>query len=178
MRRLLTAAILLLALLGGIGVYLLSQGSTTPASAAATPRAPKGFFGIAPQTPLTEQDARYMKAGGIEAIRWPLIWPAIQPTKKGGYNWEAFDPTVEEAARQGLGVLPFVIATPHWVAGKETTLPIYNGAQRKAYTAFLKAAVERYGPGGEFWRIHSPAVIREEQEKAPRVPTTHFPARS
>ena len=176
MRRLLSAVLLLLAL--GAGIYLLSQGSTTPASAAATPRvpkAPKGFFGIVPQTPLTETDARYMKAGGIEAIRSPLIWPAIQPTKEGPYNWAAFDPVVEEAARQGLSVLPFVIATPKWVARKETTLPINNARQRKAYVAFLRAAVERYGPGGEFWVEHSPRRIREEMAKQAQGPVYELP---
>jgi hypothetical protein len=171
LRRLLSAVLLLLALAGG--AYLLSQGTTTPASAAATPRVakpPKGFFGVVPQTALTEKDVKYMKAGGIEAIRWPLIWPAIQPTKKGGYNWAAFDPVVEEAARQGLTVLPFIVATPRWLAKKETTLPIKNAAQRTAYTAFLRAAVERYGPGGEFWVIHSPERIREEKEKHEKGP--------
>jgi hypothetical protein len=168
LRRLLAAALLLVALGGGI--YLLTEESTTPAAAATAPRAPKGFFGIAPQTTLTEKDVKYMKAGGIEAIRWPLIWPAIQPTKNGGYNWAAFDPVVEEAARQGLQVLPFLIATPKWVAKKETTLPIGNAAQRKAWTAFLKAVVERYGPGGQFWVEHSPATIRAEKEKQEKGP--------
>src|ERR1700759_4602663 len=130
---------------------------------------------MAPQTPLTETDAKYINEGGIEAVRWPMIWPAIQPTKKGGYNWEAFDPVVEEAARQGLSVLPFIIATPGWVAKKETTLPINTAAQRKAYTTFLRAAVERYGPGGEFWRIHTPKVIREEKEKAAKGPDYELP---
>jgi hypothetical protein len=164
LRRLLAAALLVLALGGGF--YLLSQESTTPASAASTPRAPKGFFGIVPQTALTEKDVEYMKAGGIEAIRWPLVWSAIQPTKRGGYHWESFDAVVTEAARQGLSVLPFVVTSPKWVAKKETTLPIENGTQRKAYTAFLKAAVERYEPGGAFWVEHSPRVIREEKKKA------------
>ncbi len=168
MRRLLAAVLFLVALAGGI--YLLTQESTTPASAAATPRAPKGFFGIAPQTSLTEKDVTYMKAGGIESIRWPLLWSAIQPTKKGGYNWAEFDPVVEQAALQGLRTLPFVVATPKWIAGKETTLPIGNATQRKAWTAFLKAAVERYGPGGVFWQEHSPAVIRAEKEKAAKGP--------
>jgi hypothetical protein len=156
-------------------VSLFFQGSTTRADAAtaatsAVPPAPKGFFGIVPQTPVTEKDAEYMKAGGIEAVRSPLIWPAIQPTKKGGYNWGAFDPVVEEAARQGLSVLPFVLATPKWVAKKETTLPIYNGTQRRAYVAFLRAAVERYGPGGQFWVEHSPKKIHEEQVKQAKGP--------
>jgi hypothetical protein len=176
---LLAAALLVLALGGGI--YLLaSQGATTPASAATTRIAKKpakgsGFFGIVPQTALTEKDVEYMKAGGIEAIRWPLIWPAIQPTKKGPYNWAAFDPIVEEAARQGVSVLPFIIATPRWVAKKETTLPIQNATQRKEYVAFLKAVVERYGPGGQFWVEHSPATIRREQQKQKEGPIYELP---
>ncbi|MBS1677975.1 MAG: beta-galactosidase [Actinobacteria bacterium] len=176
MRRLLSAALLLLALVGS--TFLLAQESTTPAAAAATPRvakAPKGFFGIVPQNALNEQEVEYMKAGGIEAIRAPLIWPAIQPTKKGAYNWGAFDPVVEEAARQGLSVLPFVIATPKWLAKKETTLPIGNATQRKAYVNFLRAAVERYGPGGQFWVEHSPSKIREEQAKEQQGPVYELP---
>jgi hypothetical protein len=177
LRRLLSAALLLLALAGG--AYLLSsQGSTTPASAAtASPggKPPKGFFGIGPQTVLTEKDVKYMKAGGIEAIRWPMLWGAIQPTKNGGYKWEVFDPIVEEAARQGLTVLPFILSTPHWLAKKETTLPVENATQRKVYTAFLRAAVKRYGPGGEFWVEHSPKRIREEKEKQSKGPVYELP---
>jgi Beta-galactosidase len=176
LRRLLAAALVLVALAGG--VYLLSQGTTTPASAATTPRVagtPKGFFGIVPQTTLTERDVKYMKAGGIETIRWPMLWSAMQPTRKGGYNWAAFDPVVEEAARQGLTVLPFVVATPSWLTKKYTTLPIRNAAQRKAWTTFLKAVVERYGPGGEFWVEHSPARIRAEKEKQAKGPVYEIP---
>ena len=171
LRRLLAAALLVIAL-GGGAYLLLSEGSTTPASAATAPSGgvPKGFFGIVPQTTLTEKDVKYMKAGGIEAIRWPMLWSALQPTKKGEYNWAAFDPVVEEAARQGLPVLPFIVATPAWVAKKYTTLPINNAVQRKAWTTFLKAAVNRYGPGGEFWHLHSPAVIRAEKEKQAKGP--------
>jgi hypothetical protein len=168
LRRLLAAALVLVALAGG--AYLLSQEATTPASAASTPSAPKGFFGIVPQTALTEKDIKYMKAGGIAAIRWPMLWGAINPTRKGRYNWEVFDPVVEQAALQGLPVLPFIVGSPKWVAKKETTLPIESATQRKAWTAFLKAAVERYGPGGEFWKLHSPATIRAEKEKQANGP--------
>jgi hypothetical protein len=169
LRRLLAAALVLLALGGGI--YLLSQETTTPASAATTPRsAPQGFFGIAPQGSLTLKEAEYMKAGGIESIRWPMLWSAIQPTRKGGYNWESFDPVVETAALEGLQTLPFVLATPPWLSKKYETLPIHNAAQRKAWTLFLKAAVKRYGPGGEFWKLHAPARIKAEKEKAEKGP--------
>lgn len=165
LRRLLSAALLLLALAGG--TYLLVQESTPHVAAAAkrAAKAPKGFFGIVPQNALTQREVEYMKAGGIEAVRTPLLWSGVQPTKKGPYNWAAFDPVVEAAAQQGLQVLPFIVATPGWVAKKYTTLPVETAAQRKAYVTFLKAAVKRYGPGGEFWIEHSPKKIREEKAK-------------
>jgi hypothetical protein len=179
LRRLLAAALLVLAFGGGI--YLLtSQGATTPASAATSPTPTKpakgsDFFGVVPQTVVTEKDLEYMKAGGVEAIRWPMLWGAIQPTKRGGYEWAVFDPIVEEAARQGISVLPFILATPHWLTKKETTLPINTARQRKVYVEFLKAAVKRYGPGGQFWIEHSPATIRAEQKKEKAGPDYELP---
>ncbi|HEX5713989.1 MAG TPA: beta-galactosidase, partial [Solirubrobacterales bacterium] len=122
---------------------------------------PKGFFGIGPQTILTDRDLEYMKAGGIESIRWPLPWNGVQPTR-GELLWEGFDDVVALAARHGITVLPFVYGTPSWIARKYTTLPVNNGKARSAWTAFLKAAVERYGPGGEFWREMAPGVVQYE----------------
>jgi hypothetical protein len=131
-------------------------------SAKAPPRAPKAFFGIGPQTTLTDKDAEYMVAGGIESIRWPLPWSGIQQTRNGGYNWTGFDPVVEVAARHGLEVLPFIYSTPGWIARKYTTLPVNNAKARSAWTSFLRAAVERYGPGGDFWTEHAPGVVQYE----------------
>ncbi len=126
-----------------------------PSGAQALPRT---FFGIAPQTQLSDTDATYMKAGGIGSVRWPVNWAIIQPTAKGGYNWSSFDPAVEAAARHGLTILPFLYGTPRWIARKPTTLPIDSGRARKAWLAFVTAAVERYGPEGEFWNLHAPTV--------------------
>jgi hypothetical protein len=53
------------------------------------------------------------------------------------------------------------------VAAKPTTLPIDSVRARAAWTAFLSAAVERYGPGGEFWAQHEPGVVKYE----PAIPT-------
>jgi hypothetical protein len=151
------AAILVLALLATAFVVGAQTGSAKP-----PPRAPKTFFGIGPQTLLTKEDVEYMKAGGIDSIRWPLPWGGVQPTAKGGYDWTGFDEVVETAARQGLKVLPFVYSTPTWIAPKYTTLPVNNGKAKKAWTTFLTAAVKRYGPRGEFWREHSPGVVQYE----------------
>jgi len=129
---------------------------------------PRGFFGIAPQTPLSDTDASYMKAGGITSVRWPLNWASVQPTKKGGYDWSGFDPAVAAASRHGLTILPFIYGTPSWVASKPTTLPVLNGKARKAWQAFVTAAVERYGPEGTFWNEHDPS--QAEINYVPAVP--------
>jgi hypothetical protein len=152
MKRRLPAILILAALAVALFVGAQAGSAKPPASA------PKGFFGIGPQTSLTEKDVEYMKAGGIESIRWPLGWAGIQPTAKGGYHWESFDAVVATAAQQGLSVLPFFYGSPRWVARKETTLPI-NGRASKAWTAFLAAAVKRYGPGGEFWKLHQAGSV-------------------
>ncbi len=119
----------------------------------------RGFFGIVPQTELTDADARYMRAGGIGAIRVPMMWSLIQPTAKSAYDWSGFDQAVEVAARRGLAVLPFLYSTPRWVASRPTTLPVDSGRARRAWVAFVKAAVARYGPGGEFWAERSPGGV-------------------
>jgi hypothetical protein len=126
------------------------------------PKPPREFFGIDPQIGPTDQDAAYMRAGGIETLRWPVPWSAVQPTRNGGYKWEGTDAIVAVAARHGIRVLPFLYGTPRWLAHKETRLPIDSGAARKAWAAFLEAAVRRYGPGGEFWAQHAPGVVQYE----------------
>jgi Beta-galactosidase len=125
-------------------------------------RLPPGFFGISPQTTLTADDVRYMKAGGIESVRWPMVWAAIQPTAHGGYDWSSMDQTVATAASAGLRVLPSIGTTPAWLARQGTTLPVDSARQERAWTAFLQAAVKRYGPGGEFWNEHSHEGVNYE----------------
>jgi polysaccharide biosynthesis protein PslG len=129
-------------------------------------QAPRSFFGIAPQTPLTATDAAYMQAARIGSVRWPFTWAGIQPTAKGGYLWQGTDEVVATAARRHLTVLPFLYATPTWLASKPTTLPVQGGRQRAAWRAFVRAAVERYGPRGSFWRQHRPG----SREPLPRLP--------
>jgi len=143
MRRKLPAA----PLLACLAVAMLA----VPSAAGAVPRS---FFGIVPQTRVTEADAKYMRAGHIGSIRVSIQWSAIQPSPDPAYNWSDVDQVVSIAARQRLRVLPFVYSSPGWVARKFTTLPVDNGRGRRAWAAFLRAAVERYGPRGTFWREH------------------------
>lgn len=123
------------------------------------PLPPRHFFGIAPQEWLTDADAAYMKAGGIETVRAALEWNGAQPTPNGPYLWGQLDKTLEVAARHGLKVLPFITGTPTWLAPTTTTLPLNGELVKQEWTRFLQAAVRRYGPGGEFWAEHGPGGI-------------------
>jgi len=163
-RRNLTAAIFLACLAAAVPL------TTSGAPAAVTVAPPAGFFGITPQTPLTPEDARYMAAGGIGSVRWPLVWSTVQPTAKSAYDWSSFDPVVSIAAQAGLQVLPSIGGPPTWVASKSTTMPIDTAKQRAAWQAFLRAAVKRYGPGGEFWKLHAHEGVNYEPALTPALP--------
>jgi polysaccharide biosynthesis protein PslG len=159
----LTAALLL-----AIAALTLGGGAATGAQ---PPRAPVEFFGIGPQTPLTPRDAEYMKAGGIGVVRMAVPWSSVQEKRiKGVYNWAGLDEGVGIAARSGLRVLPFLYGTPHWLAGKPTTLPVDNARQRAEWKAFLTAAVERYGPQGQFWKEHATVVGPDYEPPIPKLP--------
>jgi polysaccharide biosynthesis protein PslG len=159
MRLKLTAAVALAC----AAVFLPAASGAAP-EGTASKRAPTGFFGIAPQTGLTLEDVRYMKAGGIDTVRLPMVWELIQPTPQG-YDWSGFDKEVAMAARGRLQVLASTGSTPAWLARKYTTLPL-NARQRGAWMAFLTAAVERYGPRGAFWVEHGPGTA----EPVPKIP--------
>lgn len=162
-------AILAVALLGAATFASVQSGSARP-----LPKPPQGFFGIGPQTVITPQDARYMKAGGIESVRIPVSWAATQPTKKGGYLWEGMDEIVATLTNAGLRVFPVIEATPRWLARDSRTLPVNNARQRSAWRAFLRAAVERYGPGGEFWAERAPGVAKYVPEVRHPLPIRNW----
>ena len=144
-------AFAVLAIASVTGVALLSSPSVAQA-------APRSFFGIVPQAILSEEDVRYMRAGRIGTIRLAIGWESVQPTRRGGFNWEGMDREIAMAASQGLQVLPFLSGVPRWLSGKSTRLPIDSGVARRGWSAFVKAAVKRYGPNGEFWAEHPPGV--------------------
>jgi hypothetical protein len=160
MKRLIPAACLLAVLAAALFANA-QQGAAKPPL-----RPPAGFFGIVPQTGLTDEDLRYMKAGGIESVRLSLPWAGVQPTRTSAYDWSGFDQAVAMAARAGIQVLPSLGSPPRWISRKETTMPIDSARQRTAWQAFLRAAVARYGPGGEFWRQHMTGGVGVNYEPA------------
>lgn len=146
-----------------LSLLLVISCLAAPASAQALPR---GFFGIAPQTPIDADDTARMHSGGLETIRAPLHWGGVQPTRRGGFNWTTFDEVVTTAAEGRMEVLPFLCSPPRWVSRRETRLPVDSGRQRRAWEEFARAAVERYGPRGTFWEEHAPGT----RDPLPRLP--------
>jgi hypothetical protein len=124
---------------------------------------PDPFYGVVSQTSLRSGDFAKMEKGGLGTLRSIMQWSAIDPTAAAGdYSWTGFDAVVANAARHDLRVLPFLYGTPNWVAhnldhrkcGVCDTFAPHRKAALGAWRDFVAAAVDRYGPGGEFWAEH------------------------
>jgi hypothetical protein len=131
------------------------------APVAAGARAPEGFVGICPQSPPGESDYDLMKRAGIKSVRLPLYWSQVEQNSPfvSRPDWSEFDHGVELAARHEMRVLPFVWGSPEWLSTQPRLEPA-TGWQRQAWRSFLRRAVERYGPRGDFWYEH-PELPRE-----------------
>jgi len=144
-------------------LLLIFVALVVPASAQAVP---PGFFGIVPQTGIGPKDLGRMQAGGVETLRMPLSWAGVQHSRRSDYNWSGFDATVAAAAENQIEILPVLSESPRWATGNGRRMPVDSGGQRRAWTEFVGAAVERYGRRGEFWAEHGPG----SDDPLPRVP--------
>jgi hypothetical protein len=144
--------------------------------AASAQALPAGFWGVVPQSSMGAEQLQRLSRGGVESLRIPIGWGSVQSSRGAAFDWSGFDNQIEEAAKAGIKVLPFLNGAPEWaVPGKPVPgagglkapgrLPV-SGAARAGWAAFLTAAVARYGPTGSFWSEH-PGVpkrpIREWQ---------------
>jgi hypothetical protein len=104
-----------------------------------------------------------LKKSGATTVRWTMNWSNIQP-KSGSWNWSRADKVVGGLAAQGIRVVPVMWGSPRWVASSAITPPIATQAQRDAWSAYLRAAIKRYGPQGSYW---SGAYRQQHPGKAP-----------
>jgi len=95
-------------------------------------------------------DPGKLKQSGAKTVRWMFVWPRIE-TKEGVFNWSSADKLVGDLAAKGIRVAPTLWGSPKWVASSAVTPPIGSPQARAAWTDFLTAAVDRYGPGGSYW---------------------------
>jgi polysaccharide biosynthesis protein PslG len=138
---------------------LLGIAALIPAGASAA-ALPPSFWGVVANEAPTPSEGQTLAAGGVESLRTPINWAAVQPTQYATPNWSTVDPAVRAAAEAGLTILPFLASPPRWAVGYEgvgygaeapRSLPVQTAVQRAGWREFLRLAVFRYGPGGSFW---------------------------
>lgn len=124
---------------------------------------PSNFWGVVPQAAPTLDQMKRLQRGGVETLRTPIGWSAVQTEKGGPIDFSATDGIVESTALAGISVLPFLSGAPSWAVahdprfGSPVTLPVKTPIQRSGWANFISEAVDRYGPAGDFWAEH-PAV--------------------
>jgi hypothetical protein len=131
---------------------------------------PAGFWGVVPQSHLNGEQFQRLGNGGVESLRIPISWGAVQGTKGGQFDWSGYDSQFEEAAKAGIKVLPFLSGAPNWAVPEKAVpgagglkaparLPV-SGAARTGWVSFVTAAVARYGPNGSFWSERPGVPVR------------------
>jgi Glycosyl hydrolase catalytic core len=108
------------------------------------------FFGIVQIATLDDQDLQGMAAARVRTNRFVLKWGWVQPSQ-GSFDWGSPDRFIGRLASHGIRAVPAVWGNPDWVAGSASTPPIGGPVAEQAWRVFLKALVDRYGPGGSYW---------------------------
>jgi polysaccharide biosynthesis protein PslG len=135
------------------------------AFASAAQAVPANFWGVVPQATPSDEQFQLLKRGGVDSVRIPIEWGAVQPVRGAGPNWSSVDSIVTRAANAGVEVLPFLSGAPAWAvpavfvpgSGKTAKAPGHlpvSGAAASAWSSFVRQAVARYGLNGSFWTEH------------------------
>lgn len=126
---------------------------------------PDRFFGVGLSRDPTPADLTMMQTGGVQTVRLTLDWRSVQPTGPSTFDWTHMDELVGSLASVGIEVVPQFIATPGWLGPTTYTPPVHSAEAKSDWSAFLTAAVQRYGPTGQFW-LDNPTI--------PFTPVTHW----
>ena len=115
---------------------------------------PPGFLNVVPQTAVTGAQAELLQQAGVKMIRAPLFWLQVEPhpPSRQPPDWSSFDALVRVAAAHDMSVVPFLWGSPGWAARRSETEPVASSFARRSWQRFVRLAVQRYGPGGDFWR--------------------------
>ena len=136
-----------------------------PAVASAAP-----VYGVVPQDGALppRSELQLMRDGGVDSIRLMAHWGTVEPAP-GERNWGTLDGLVRETTERGIQPLLFLYGPPAWVVegdGRKcaeadcAVIAPSSKSSRRAYARFAKAAVERYGPDGDFWKPPELPVAR------------------
>src|SRR5918994_7623118 len=69
-------------------------------------------------------------------------------------DWNYADIGIRKAAASGIEPLAVLSGSPPSVARNPRTPPLASQQAREGWQSFVRASVSRYGPDGEFWRLH------------------------
>ena len=130
--------------------------------ALAAPATAQPLYGVVPQDNALPagEDLELMPSGGVDSIRLMAHWPSAEDID-GIYDWSSLDGMVRESIKRGIDPLPYFFGTPDWAARRDghscgrddcSLYPPSSAETRKAFADFAAAAVERYGPDGDFWK--------------------------
>jgi polysaccharide biosynthesis protein PslG len=147
---------------------ILAVAAVSGGFAAGAGAVPGNFWGVAPQATPTAEQFQRLKRGGVDSVRIPVEWGAVQANPGQGFNWNGTDALVSGAAAAGIEIFPFVTGAPTWAvksavvnrgahAMAPLNLPVKTAVQKTGWTTFLTEAVRRYGPNGAFWAAN-PAI--------------------
>ena len=141
------------------GLVAACLGATLAGPSSAGARTPADFFGVVSQTALSGSDLQRMQTAGVGSLRFTMLWSNIQGYSQGSYtyNWGPTDALVTAAAEAGVPLHPVLMGTPKFAAGCDARdcqirLPVGSAQGRDAWSAFVRAVVARYKPGGTFWQ--------------------------
>lgn len=141
------AAVAVLAVLAAVLLLVIGGGPASGRVGLAT-----NLLGSA--EPLRPQLATLHDAG-IRWIREDFAWDRIEP-ERGRFDWSATDELMAAAAAERVDVLAVAAYSAAWATsdpGGDVHAP---PREDRDYAAYVRAVVERYGPGGAFWRGDGP----------------------
>ena len=143
---------------GGADLEIVER--TPPASDA------DGLFGIVSGRRRGQQRSGGDGPTGVRSVRFLLGWAEIEPSRARSTGSQS-DQTIGGLAAHGIQSVPFVFSSPAWVsADPGSASDRHAPSDRAAWTDFLKAAVERYGPGGSYWTDEYNAAVRQRRQAA------------
>jgi hypothetical protein len=128
------------------------------------PDVPRTFFGVAPQDATSDVDLARMARGNVGSYHLLLSWARVE-SSPARYDWSSYDELIGKLAIHDIEPIPYVFGTPGHLADEPTSPPTESDETLRAWEEFLTAAAERYGPGGEFWRLF--AVTDPDVEPKP-----------
>ena len=91
-----------------------------------------------------------MREAGLDYVRPDFDWRVVQKEPGGPFDWSRYDRMVDDAAAQGIAVLPILCAPPRWARPVQEHIPEWR--------AFVREAISSSPNTSGFWAILAAAT--------------------